>query len=96
MCAARIGSAIRHVDQHGTQSPVSAERQIAIDQQRERLKIERGNLALYLRQQAQMGSAYVTPGIMNGIRESRAAIRRIKTILRDWGVTVENHPDDEA
>lgn len=63
--------------------------------QQERLEIHRRNLSNYLKQQEILGRAYATPGITNGIREARDEIARIKRTLRDWGVTVEDLPDDE-
>lgn len=67
-----------------------------IGQQAELLIIYRNNLAQYLQQQAQIGAAYVAPNIVNGIREARNQIRRIKVILRQWGVQTTDHPDDEG
>ena len=66
-----------------------------IDNQRKLLEINRRNLAHYLSQQTSLGAAYTPPSIVNGIRDSRDSIRRIKGILRDWGEAVEDHPDDE-
>ncbi len=67
-----------------------------IDDQRELLEAHRRTLAIYLKQQAALGSAYAPPGIANGIREARGAITRIKAALRGWGVQVADHPDDNA
>lgn len=67
-----------------------------VDNQRELLDAHRRTLAIYLKQRAQLGSAHAPPGVENGIREARAAIRRIKAVLRGWAVAVDNHPDDEA
>jgi tetratricopeptide (TPR) repeat protein len=67
-----------------------------IEAQRELLRVYRRNLARYLQQQAEQGGpAYVTPPVANGIVDARAEIARIKTILRGWGQTVDEHPDDE-
>jgi tetratricopeptide (TPR) repeat protein len=79
---------------------VTAERPVTvsqeeIDQQRELLTIYRRTLAHYLNQQAALGAAHVPPEVTHGLREARDNIRRIKGILRGWGVTVEDHPDDE-
>ena len=60
----------------------------------ERLQTYRRTLAHYLRQQAQLGSAFAPPGVMNGIAEARREIRRLKAILRSWGAAVEDMPDD--
>jgi hypothetical protein len=67
-----------------------------IDQQQERLSLHRRNLAYYLSQQTQLGPAQTPVGTVNGIRDERANIKRIKGILRGWGQTVGDHPDDEA
>ncbi|KAB8140752.1 hypothetical protein F8S13_22380 [Chloroflexia bacterium SDU3-3] len=66
-----------------------------IQDQQQRLRINRQTLADMLRQQAIQGSAYALPGLLATIRETRQQIARIKGILRAWGVSVENHPDDE-
>src|SRR5262245_31938092 len=66
-----------------------------INHQQELLAIHRRNLAHYLGQQAQLGKAVTPLGILNGILEERANIKRIKGILRGWGVAVDDHPDDE-
>jgi Tfp pilus assembly protein PilF len=67
----------------------------AIDQQQQLLAAHRATLAHYLIQRAQLGSGYAPPGVTNGITEARAEIRRIKEVLRGWGATVEDLPDDE-
>jgi hypothetical protein len=67
----------------------------AIDDQRELLTAHRHTLALYLRQLALLGSAYIPPGVESGIHEARAAIQRAKKTLRGWGAAVDDHPDDE-
>ncbi len=67
-----------------------------VSQQLELLFIHRRNLAQYLMQQAQLGTAYVSPNISNGIAETRQNIRRVKSILRNWGRNVEDHPDDDS
>ena len=66
-----------------------------IDQQLALLETYRRNLALYLRQQASLGESYIPPGVFNGIHEVRDNIQRIKNTLRDWNVSIEDHPDDE-
>lgn len=55
----------------------------------------RVSLAHYLRQQSILGISYAPPGVTHGILEARGEIRRIKAILREWDVAVEDHPDDE-
>lgn len=62
--------------------------------QQEFLRIQRHNLALYLKQLAIHSTAYVPPSITYGIDEAREAIQRIKGILDSWGIVVEDHPDD--
>src|SRR5262249_8710871 len=57
--------------------------------------IHRSNLALFLEQRATLGASFVPPGIVNGMREARGGIRQAKTVLRGWGIPVEDHPDDE-
>jgi hypothetical protein len=67
-----------------------------IDAQQALLEIYRRNLSHLLRQSAKYGSEAAAPlPISNEIRETRASIRRIKTILQNWGVQVEEQPDDE-
>ena len=66
-----------------------------IEQQQVLLTTNRGTLNHHLRQRAQLGSAYAPSGVSHGIRETRTEIRRIKAVLRGWGVTVEDKPDDE-
>lgn len=66
-----------------------------IRNQKQRLKDHRQNLELFLRQKVlQGGDAYVRAEVAGGIRENRKEITRIKTILRGWGIAVEDHPDD--
>src|SRR5258706_4922495 len=67
-----------------------------IAQQRNLLEIHRRTLAHYLNQLAIQGEAYAPPGVTHGIREARAEIRRIKKVLRNWGVPIDDHPNDEA
>lgn len=67
-----------------------------IEAQVTRLKVYRQNLSLYLFQRAQLGGeAFVTPGIANGIIDSRHHISVLKRVLRDWGIIIEDRPDDE-
>jgi hypothetical protein len=58
------------------------------------LMTHRRTLAHYLSQQATLGAAYVPPGVVYGIREARSNIQRIKQILRNWHISVADHPDD--
>jgi len=66
-----------------------------IASQLELLAAHRFTLAEYLKQQALLGVAYAPPGIANGIRASRSAIRQTKATLREWGAECEDLPDDE-
>ena len=75
-------------------SAASEVSQEAIDDQRELLAAHRRTLAVYLKQQAALGSAYAPPGVANGIHEARAGIQRAKASLRAWGVAVTDLPDD--
>lgn len=67
-----------------------------IENQQNLLYAHRRTLTIYLEQRATLGSAYVPPGITNGIREAREEIRHIKATLRKWGVEVEDDPLDDA
>src|SRR5579859_280644 len=58
------------------------------------LSTYRRTLAHYLKQKAELGSAYVPPGVSSGINEACSNIQRIKWILREWHVPVEDLPDD--
>jgi hypothetical protein len=77
-----------------TEPSASDVSQEAIDDQRELLAAHRRTLAVYLKQQAALGSAYAPPGVANGIREAREGIGRAKASLRAWGVDVADLPDD--
>jgi len=57
-----------------------------ITQQQELLRLHRHTLSVYLRQQAILGSAYITPAIDYGIYEARENIRRINTTTRLYGI----------
>jgi hypothetical protein len=59
------------------------------------LNAHRQTLALYLQQSALLGAAYIPPGVAHGIADARRNIRNIKATLREWGVPVVNHPNDE-
>jgi hypothetical protein len=69
--------------------------QEAIRNQQTRLAAFRHTLAARLDQQAQLGVAHTPPDMADDIRAARDNIRRIKSILRGWGVVVEDAPDDE-
>jgi nucleoside phosphorylase len=81
---------------YGAQSqPVPSASQEEIDQQRKLLDTHRRTLASYQQRLAQLGSAHAPPEIDHGMREARDGIRRCKSILRSWGVLIDDHPDDE-
>jgi signal peptidase I len=68
-----------------------------VAEQQRLLDTYRHTLAIYLRQQAELGGlVYSPPALLNGIDEARHAIARIKTLLRDAQVAVADDPDDEA
>lgn len=67
-----------------------------IHNQQEQLAAHRRTLAGLLVQQAGVSQLHAKPEITNGIRESREAIARIKATLREWGISVSNHPDDRV
>lgn len=67
-----------------------------IQGQHELLAAHRQTLAVYLKQRALHSEAYVPPAVEHGIRESRQQIRTIKARLHQWGISVADHPDDEA
>jgi hypothetical protein len=57
-----------------------------ITHQRNLLEINRRNLSHYLKRRDTLGEAYTPPSTLNGILETRANIKRIKSILNGWGV----------
>jgi hypothetical protein len=65
-----------------------------IHTQQELLTTYRRTLAHLLKQRALLTDLQAPPGIMHGIQEARDHIHQIKTTLRTWGVTVEDHLDD--
>ena len=65
-----------------------------IDNQQELLRRYRQTLHIYLRQLAELGHQHAPPGLFNGIQECRDHIQRIKGKLRQFGVVVEDLPDD--
>jgi hypothetical protein len=67
-----------------------------IQHQQELLLIHRNHLAEAVKQQAIFGAALTPQQILARISEERSNVRRIKTILRSWEVSVEDLPDDEA
>jgi len=71
------------------------EHQQKISHQLQLLNEHRDTLTHYLRQQAMLGTAHTPPAITHGIQDARDNIQRIKNVLRQWNVQVEDHPDDE-
>lgn len=65
-----------------------------VEAQQRRLSITRRTLAHYLDQRAMQGEAYVQPAVVHGIEDTRLNILHIKSALREWGVAVEDQPDD--
>jgi hypothetical protein len=66
-----------------------------IVQQQKLLATYRRTLAVYLKQQAEIGRAYSPPALINGIEDTRTNIKRIKEILSAAGIQVPVDPDDE-
>jgi WD40 repeat protein len=66
-----------------------------IDNQQELLAAHRRTLHIFLKQLADLGHHHAPPGIFAGIREQRREIERIKTFLRESGVTVQDLPGDQ-
>jgi hypothetical protein len=64
-----------------------------IQEQQSLLAAHRRTLAEYLRQRAQM-SVLTPPGVAHGIDEARKQIGHTKEALRQWGVAVDDHPND--
>src|SRR6476646_1030681 len=58
------------------------------------LAVHRRTLAVYLRQQAELG-VLAPPGVVNGITEAQSVIRNIKEQLRANKVQVEDEPNDD-
>lgn len=59
------------------------------------LKAHRQTLEILLRQRALHTTAFVPPSIEHGIREAREQIHIIKQTLRNWEISVADHPSDE-
>lgn len=62
--------------------------------QLELLLAHRQTLAHYLKQRALLGDAYIPPAITHGIHTTRADIQRVKVILREWNIPIDDNPDD--
>jgi hypothetical protein len=69
--------------------------QVDIDTQIVRLQTYRKSLQIYLQQLAVVGTAQAPAHIIHNISECRHNIRRIKSILLNWDVPTDDHPDDE-
>src|SRR5262245_8553318 len=68
-----------------------------VAEQQRLLETYRHTLAIYLRQQGEFGGvAYCPPAVLNGIDEARQNIARIKALLQDAQIDVDDDPDDEA
>jgi hypothetical protein len=66
-----------------------------LDHQQHLLSIYRRNLKILLTQAAHFGGEDDAPlHIINGIREARDNIQRVKGILRDWKVNVADDVSD--
>lgn len=81
-----------HVDSEEEIQNISLEE---IGSQRQLLDAHRKTLTIYLVQQAKLGTMYTPPSIENGIREARANISLIKSILRKWRQPVDDYSLDE-
>src|SRR5688500_14900956 len=69
--------------------------QETINAQLELLAVHRRTLAVYLRQQAQLG-VLAPPGVVNGISDTQSAVRSLKEQLRAEGVLVADEPNDDV
>jgi hypothetical protein len=67
----------------------------SINEQRKLLDTHRDILAILLQQLAIFGIAYAPPTVIYSIKGACEGIARCKATLRNWGVAVEDHPDDE-
>jgi hypothetical protein len=67
----------------------------SITEQETLLYVHRQTLAHYLYQRASLGELYMPPGVTHGIVEARAYIRYIKQVLRQSGLSIDDHPNDE-
>jgi hypothetical protein len=81
-----------HPDDQGLGNDIGAE----IDHQHGLLKIHRRNLAAYLQQQQKLARGQVPPALINSLYDVRREIQRIKAILRGWGRTVDDLPEEEV
>lgn len=67
-----------------------------IENQLKLLQAHRNTLAIYLEQLAMHSVPHAPPAIFHGIRDARTNIRRIKKLLNDYSVPVEDYQDDET
>ena len=67
-----------------------------IQSQRSLLTAYRQMLTVYLEQQALQRKVFSLPAVEPGISECREQIRIIKSDLRQSGLSIADHPDDEA
>ena len=84
------------VDDHPDDAEPEDDLVAAVQHQRTLLQIHRGNLAVLLRQRDAFGAEQAPPIVVNGLRQTRADIQRIKAILRGWGAPVDDGPGEEA
>jgi len=63
--------------------------------QQELLTIHRRTLIVLLKERAQITEPFVPPALAISIQDARVQIRLHKKILRDWGVTINDDPNDE-
>src|SRR5689334_9080218 len=70
--------------------------QESVAHQHELLQLHRRTLQHYLTQRATFTMAYAPPSVSQGIFEARENIRRIKRILRGWGIQAEDQLDDDS
>lgn len=66
--------------------------QHTIDQELERLRQYRRELAHYLQQQAALGASALPFEMAEGIRRTRAQIQQTKALLRSWNVSFDDPP----
>ena len=55
---------------------------------------QRRTLAVLLRQRANLGSDHAPPGVHHGIEDARAEIDRLKRLLGESAIAVDDHADD--
>ena len=60
--------------------------QVTIDETLQRLDQYRRELAHYLKQQAELGRAYLPFETAEALRRTRENIQQTKALLRQWGV----------